>query len=122
MGSAWNAVWLTAAFVSELAALAALGYWGFSLDAPPALRIALAIGAVLVAGVLWGVFAAPRAPVRVTALTILVKVLVFGSAVVALIATKHPRLAIALAVLAVLGSVLSSPPADAGPVSGPAPS
>jgi hypothetical protein len=114
MGSAWNAVWLTAAFVSEVAAVVALGYWGFTLDGPLALRIAAGLGAPAVAAVLWGVFAAPKAPVQVLALTILVKVVVFGAAVWALVATGHPRLAIALAVVALLSSVLSSPPADPG--------
>jgi hypothetical protein len=120
MGSAWNGVWLTAAFVSEIAALVALCYWGFRQDGPLALRIALGVGLPAIATVLWAVFAAPKAPVQVLPLTVLVKVVVFGAAVWALVATKHPRLAIALAVLATLGSVLSSPPADAGPVSGPA--
>ena len=59
----------------------------------------------------------------VLGLTLAVKLLVFGGAVAALLATGHPRLAVALGVLALLGSVLTSPPADAaaGPVSGPAP-
>jgi hypothetical protein len=121
MGSAWNGVWLTAAFASEIAALVALGYWGFTVDGPLALRIVLGLGAPAVAAVLWGVFAAPRAPVQIVPVTILVKVVVFGSAVGALVATRHPRLAIALAVLAILGSVLSTPPADTGPASEPPP-
>jgi hypothetical protein len=118
MGSAWNAVWLTVAFVSEIAALVALGYWGFTIDGPLAVRIALGIGAPAIAAVLWGCFAAPRAPVQIPAVSILVKVLVFGSAVWALVATGHPWLAVALAVLAILGSVLSTPPADAAPSRG----
>jgi Protein of unknown function (DUF2568) len=118
VGSAWNAVWLTVAFASEIAALVALGYWGFAQDGPWGLRLALGIGAPAVAAVLWGVFAAPQAPVQVFVLAVLVKVLVFGAAVWALIATGHPRLAAALGVLALLGAVLSSPPA-AGQVSGP---
>jgi hypothetical protein len=110
MGSAWNAVLLTAAFVSEIAALVALGYWGFTLGGPLALRLAVGIGAPAVAAVLWWLFAAPRAPVQVLGLTILVKVVVFGSAVWALAATKHPWLAIVLAVVAFVSSVFSSPP------------
>jgi hypothetical protein len=119
MGSGWNAVWLTAAFVSEIGALVALGYWGFTLDGPTVLRIVAGLGAPAVAAVLWWAFAAPRAPVRILAVTILVKVAVFGSAVWALVATGHPRWAIALAVLAVLGAVLSSPPADSRTLSAP---
>jgi Protein of unknown function (DUF2568) len=115
MRSAWNGVWLTAAFASELAALVALGYWGFTLDVPLAARIALGVGAPGIAAVLWGVFAAPRAPVRVLALSVLVKVAVFGSAVALLLATRHPWLAIALAVLALLGSGLASAPGEVTP-------
>jgi Protein of unknown function (DUF2568) len=118
MGSRWNAVFLTAAFVSEIAALVVLGYWGFTLDGPLALRIAVGVGAPALAAVVWGLFAAPKAPVRVLGLAILVKVAVFGSAVWALLATRHPWLALALAVLAVLGSVLSSAPTDEAPSRG----
>jgi hypothetical protein len=74
------------------------------------LRLLLAVGAPLVAGVLWGVFAAPAAPVQVAALALAVKVLVFGSAILALVATGHPRLAVVLAAAALLSSVLSTAP------------
>jgi hypothetical protein len=105
MADAWNGTWLTVAF---LAALAALGLVGVGIDGHPARpgrRCAPR------AAVLWGLFAAPQATFHVVVLAVLVKVLVFGSAVLALVATGHPRLAGALAVAALLGSVLSSPPA-----------
>ena len=117
MGGAWNGLWLTAAFVSELAALAALGWWGFTLDAPPAVRVLVGIAVPLLAAVLWGAFAAPRAPVQVMALTVLVKLVVLGGGVLALLATGHPRLAAALGAVALLGSVLSPSP-DAAALSG----
>jgi hypothetical protein len=41
-------------FFLELAMLAAFTYWGFSSDAPIAVRILLGIGAPVVAIVLWG--------------------------------------------------------------------
>jgi hypothetical protein len=113
MGQAWNWAWLTVAFLSELAALAALAVWGWSLAGSTALRLVAAIGAPLLAAVLWGVFAAPRAPVQVQALTVLVKIAVFGSAVLALVATGHPGLAAPLAIAAVLSTVLSAPPGNA---------
>ena len=121
MTQAWNGLWLGVAFASELAALVALGLWGFSAGGPAAVRVLLGIGAPVVAAVLWGLVAAPQAPVQVLALTVLVKIAVFGSAAAGLVATGHPRLALALAAAALLGTVLSSPPA-AGPgvVSGPA--
>jgi hypothetical protein len=114
MGQAWNGLWLTAAFLSELAALAALGWWGFTLDAPGVVRVLAGIGVPLAAAALWGVFAAPRAPVQVLAVSVLVKIVVFGAAVWALVATGHPRLAIALGVVALLSSVLSPSPDAVG--------
>ncbi|HLM07189.1 MAG TPA: YrdB family protein [Blastococcus sp.] len=113
MGGIWNGTWLTVAFLSEVAALVALGVWGWSADGVTALRVVLAAGAPLVAAVAWGMFAAPQAPVQVLALTVLVKVAVFGSAAFALVATGHPRLAVALAAAALLSSVVPNPPVPA---------
>jgi hypothetical protein len=110
MARTWNWVWLTVAFLAELAALAALAVWGWSAADSTGRRLALAVAAPAVAAVLWGVFAAPRAPVRVPALTVLVKVVVFGAAVLALFATGHPVLAVVLAAAALLSSLLSTPP------------
>ena len=110
MRQVWNWFWLTVAFLAELAALAALASWGWSTGGSTAGRVVLAVAAPAVAAVLWGVFAAPRAPVRVPALTVLVKVVVFGAAVLALFATGHPVLGILLAAAALLSSLLSTPP------------
>ena len=98
MARVWNWTWLTVAFLAELAALAALAVWGWSLGNSTGWRVVLAVAAPAVAAVLWGVFAAPRAPVRVAALTLLVK------------------LAVALAAAALLSSLLSTPPAPADPL------
>ena len=119
MTQAWNWLWLTLAFVAELAALVALGHWGFTQGGSTVTKVLLGIGTPLVAAVLWGLFAAPQAPVRIAVLALVVKVVVFGSATLALVATGHPRLAAALAVVALLSSLLSTPPDGAG-VSGPA--
>jgi hypothetical protein len=113
MAQVWNWTWLTVAFLAELAALAALAVWGWSVPDRTVWRLLLAVAVPAVAGVLWGVFAAPRAPVQVLALTLLVKLVVFGGAVLALFATGHPRLAIALAAAALLSSLLSTPPSAA---------
>jgi hypothetical protein len=107
----WNWIWLTVAFLAELAALVALAVWGWSAVDSTSWRLVLAVAAPAAAGVLWGVFAAPRASVRVPVLTVLVKVLVFGAAVLALVATGHPVLAVTLAAAALLSSLLSTPPA-----------
>jgi 4-amino-4-deoxy-L-arabinose transferase-like glycosyltransferase len=113
MAQVWNWTWLTVAFLVELAALAALAVWGWSVPDPTVWRLLLAVAVPAVAGALWGVFAAPRAPVKVPALTLLVKLVVFGAAVLALVATGHPRLAVALAAAALLSSLLSTPPVAA---------
>jgi hypothetical protein len=115
MAQAWNWTWLTVAFLAELGALAALAVWGWTVGDSTGWRVLLAVAAPAVAAVLWGVFAAPRAPVRVPAITLLVKLAVFGGAVLALFAAGHPWPAIVLAAAALLSSLLSTPPAEGAP-------
>jgi hypothetical protein len=105
-------MWLTVAFLAELAALIALAVWGWSVGDSTGGRVVLAVAVPTAAAVLWGVFAAPRAPVRIPVLTLLVKVAVFGSAVLALVATGSPWAAVGLAAAALLSSLLSTPPAE----------
>ena len=109
MTSAWQWTWALVAFNSELAALAALAYWGFSAGVTPVSRWLLGLGVPLTAAVLWGLFAAPQAVVQVAVLAVVTKVVVFGGACAALLATGAPRPAVVLAVAAILGSVLSGP-------------
>jgi hypothetical protein len=95
------------AFLLELVALAALGYWGFHVGHGTAARLALAIGAPLLAAVVWGLFAAPRATFKVpTAGVVAVKVLVFGSATAAFFGTGHPVLGIVFAIVVVANTAL----------------
>ena len=112
MGQIWNWTWLTLAFLAELAALAALAAWGWTAGGSTATRVLLAVAAAGGAAVLWGVFAAPQAPVHVFALSVAVKVVVFGGAVLALVAMGHPGLAVALGGAALLSSLLSTPPSS----------
>jgi hypothetical protein len=75
-------------FLLELCALVALGYWGFKTGSGMLTRIALGIGAPLVAAIVWGPFVAPGAPVSLSLpLTLLLQALVFGSAIAGLGAT-----------------------------------
>lgn len=97
---------LAIAFLLELCALAALGYWGVRTGSSPVTKTALGIGAPLLAAVLWGLFAAPRARIRVPALRMAVKVLVFGGAVVGLYAAGHPILASVLLAVVILNAAL----------------
>ena len=52
---------LVLSFLLELGALAAFSFWGFHAGATFPWKIVLAISAPLLAAVLWGIFAAPRA-------------------------------------------------------------
>ena len=94
-------------FGLELAALAALGYWGATASASPAVRAVLGVGAPVVAAVFWGMFVAPRArivlssPVRMG-----LGFVVFAAASVALATRGHTQMATTLAGLALLNTVL----------------
>lgn len=90
------------AFLLELLALAVLAYWGFKTGHGIAPKLVFGIGAPVLAAVLWGLFAAPRATVSLPlAGVLLVKAVVFGAAVAALVATGHVLLAVVLAVVVV---------------------
>lgn len=89
-------------FLLELCAVAALAWWGFTADTSVWMRVVLGVGAPLVAVLLWGLFAAPQARIRASgAVVVMVKVIVYAAATVAIAATGH----IALSVL-YLGLVL----------------
>ena len=61
MGS--NPINLALRFLLELAALSAIGYWGWTQH-DGALRFILTIGLPLLAAILWGTFAVPDDPSR----------------------------------------------------------
>jgi hypothetical protein len=87
--------------------LCALGYWGFKTGGSLITKLALGIGAPLLAAVVWGAFLSPRAAVPTPGLLRLVLELgVFGSATAALYAAGRPALAWALVVLYVINRVL----------------
>jgi hypothetical protein len=111
-------------FLLELAALAALGWWGFTLDAPAWVRILAGIGAPLTAAVLWAMFAAPRARFAVSgAAVVVVKTVVYLAAAAALVGAGHPVLGVTyLAVVAVVTGLIRLGDLDEGvrPAPGPA--
>lgn len=110
--------WSAVAFLSELAALAALAFWGATVPHGLVLRLLAGAGLPLAAALLWGLLAAPRAPIRRTPLVVGTKVLVYGAAALALVATGHPVLAAALALAGLFGSVLGRPPPSVSPPQG----
>jgi hypothetical protein len=114
VGLAW--VNATLAFVLELAALALLGWGGWQLGGPVAVRALLAVALPAAAAVLWSLFAAPRATFPSDAGRLVVQALVFGAAAVLLAETASPRwgaafaaaVAVNLLAAAVLPSVQST--------------
>lgn len=94
-------------FLLELCVLAAVGYWGFKTGSGWFLKILLGIGAPLLIAVLWGALGAPKAPYHLIGLGLLaLEVVVFGSGVAALFATKHDALAWGFAAILVINRVL----------------
>lgn len=94
---------LAVAFLLELCALAALGYWGFQVGGGTPAKIGLAIGVPLLTAVVWGLFIAPRAVVTLPpAINLALRILVFGLAVAGLAVAGRPTwawvLGVALAV------------------------
>lgn len=99
----------TLAFLIEVAALAALGWWGFQAGGGLAAHALLGVGAPLLAAAVWGLFAAPRARVRLPLGGVLaVKAVVFGAATAALYGAGHPAMATAFAVVAVANTALAA--------------
>jgi hypothetical protein len=93
-----NPLNLAVRFLLELGILAALAPWGWSVG-QDAVRWLLAIGAPLVAALLWGVFRVPGDggdPVMIVpgAVRLLLEVALFGLAVAALLAADRPRFAL----------------------------
>jgi hypothetical protein len=75
----------------ELFTFAELAWWGSTLATAPAVRTIGAVAALAAATSLWATFAAPRARVRIPALTVAVKTLVFGATVTTLVSEDHPQ-------------------------------
>ncbi len=98
---------LAVRFMLELCALAALGYWGFVSGGNLIAKVALGIGAPILAAVVWGLFVAPKAAIPLSMpLRLLPEAAVFGAAFVALYGTGHPRLAFAFLLVAIVNRIL----------------
>jgi hypothetical protein len=92
-------------FCLELAALAALGLWGAQAGSGTALHVVLAIAAPLAASVVWGLFVAPKARVRLPdEARLLIELAVFAAAAAAFAASGHLWPAIAVAGIAAANS------------------
>jgi hypothetical protein len=94
-------------FLLELAALAALGFWGFHTGGSLLADVLLGVGAPMLAAGVWGTFAAPKSSKRLrgTALPI-VQLVVLGAGAVALVAAGQPVLGAVFAALIVVNVAL----------------
>ena len=100
---------LALAFLLELGVLAALGYWGFQTGQGTIAKFGLGIGAPVLAVVVWWLFGAPQAMWHLNGIfRLLLEVIFFGSAAVALYTAGQHKLGVAFALLFVLNTVLVS--------------
>lgn len=98
---------LALAFLLELCMLAALGYWGFTLDQGLAVRVGAGLGAPILAALIWGVWMAPRALNRLPEpLHLIVELIIFGLAIAALYAAGRTQLALTFGLVYALNVVL----------------
>ena len=94
-------------FILELCMLAALAYWGYQTGDSLPMKLVLAIGAPLVAAVVWGAFIAPRAWRRLAdPARLLLELVLWIAATVSLAAAGRPTLAIIFAAVVAVNLVL----------------
>jgi hypothetical protein len=102
------------AFLLEVAMLGALAWWGFTTKWGVGLAVLLGVGAPLAAALAWGLFAAPKARIRLPATGVLVvKGLAFGSAAFAIQAVGRHRLAALFALVSVVNTLVAAVDRDA---------
>lgn len=106
IGEGWRWGNLALALLLELGALIALGYWGLRTSNSPVFKLALALGAPILAAVAWGLFAAPAAAVNSPYARAVTKIVVFGAATLGLFASGQRVLAVVFAVLVLANSLI----------------
>lgn len=103
-------------FLVELAALVAVGYWGFHDHSAWTTKLLIGIGGPVLIASVWAIWMAPeskrRAPEGIRAGLELV---IFGGATASLAASTGPALATLFAVIAGLNAVLDHALARGGP-------
>ena len=107
MLTALKSINLALAFILELAMLAAFAYWGFQTGGSAVVKILLGIGIPLLVVAVWGTFMAPNSSRRLQGTGYLVvKVVLFGLAVAALIIAGQRVAGIVLAVVFIINTIL----------------
>ena len=106
--SGLRGVTLTVRFLCELAMLAALAYWGFTVGGGIGAWV-LGVGAPLLAAAVWGAWVAPKArwPVPIPT-RVAIELALFGVAVGALAVAGQSVLAVVLGIAALVTSLLNA--------------
>lgn len=98
---------LAVRFLLEIGVLAALGYWGVTLDRAGVVRLGAGLGVPLLAALVWACFGAPKAPFALEGLPLLaLEVVVFGSALFALFLADRFGLAAAFLLIFLVNRAL----------------
>jgi hypothetical protein len=101
-----DALLLTVRFLLELAALAALAWWGVRTGETALAKVLLGAGAPLATAVVWGAFIAPKASFAVPApVHVALQLAVLAAATAALVAIHKQTAAEVFAVTAVANGV-----------------
>ncbi|WP_252504449.1 YrdB family protein [Sporosarcina sp. Marseille-Q4943] len=95
-------------FMLEMSGLVAVSYWGFQTGSGFLMKSVLGIGSPLLMATIWGIFISPKAPLRGKGSgRVVLELIIFGVAAFALYDVGKPSLAIMLAILAVVSSILN---------------
>ena len=94
-------------FLLEIAMLVSFMYWGFHLDASLFVKILFGVGTPILVAVIWGTFIAPKASIPVSVpIRILLQIILFSSAAMALYFSEKGTLAIIFGTVVLIEMIL----------------
>lgn len=100
---------LGVAFLLELGAVVAYGYWGFVVGPNTLAKIALGLGAPALAIIVWAIFGAPKSTTQLQGAAYLaLQAVFFGGGALALVVAGQRDLGIAFALIALVNSTAAA--------------
>jgi hypothetical protein len=100
---------LGVAFLLELGAVVAYGYWGFVVGPNTLAKIALGLGAPALAIIVWAIFGAPKSKTHLEGAAYLgLQAIFFGGAALALYAAGQHVAGIVFAIVALVNSAAAA--------------
>ncbi|MCG7344766.1 YrdB family protein [Sporosarcina sp. ACRSL] len=95
-------------FMLEMCGLVAVSYWGFQTGSGFLMKAVLGIGSPFLLATIWGIFVAPKSALRVKGSgRVVLELIIFGVAALAIYDVGKLTLAIILAIVAVVSSILN---------------